>query len=150
MNIKDFDLNLLVVFDAVLGEGSISRAAARLDLSQPAVSNALARLRKATGDRLFVRLPTAWCRRPMPRRIAEPIRQALAAIGAALASRQEFDPATSERDFAIHITDLGEAFFLPRLLARLNRIAPRRAPAHPGRCPPTRRARMPCAAARPT
>ena len=54
MNIKDFDLNLLVVFDAVLGEGSISRAAARLDLSQPAVSNALARLRKATGDRIFV------------------------------------------------------------------------------------------------
>ena len=59
MNISEFDLNLLVVFEAVLAEGSISRAADRLDLSQPAVSNALARMRKATGDRLFVRLGNA-------------------------------------------------------------------------------------------
>jgi DNA-binding transcriptional LysR family regulator len=125
MNIKDFDLNLLVVFDAVLGEGSISRAAARLDLSQPAVSNALARLRKATGDRLFVRLGNGVAPTPYAASIAEPIRAALAAIGASLAGRQEFDAATSQRDFAIHITDLGEAFFLPRLLARLNRSAPR-------------------------
>ena len=125
MNIKDFDLNLLVVFDAVLGEGSISRAAGRLDLSQPAVSNALARLRKATGDRLFVRLGNGVAPTPYAASIAEPIRAALAAIGASLAGRQEFDAATSQRDFAIHITDLGEAFFLPRLLARLNRSAPR-------------------------
>ncbi|MBN8477255.1 LysR family transcriptional regulator [Sulfuritalea sp.] len=125
MNIKNFDLNLLVVFDAVLGEGSISRAAARLDLSQPAVSNALARLRKATGDRLFVRLGNGVAPTPYAASIAEPIRAALAAIGASLAGRQEFDAATSQRDFAIHITDLGEAFFLPRLLARLNRSAPR-------------------------
>lgn len=124
MNIKDFDLNLLVVFDAVLGEGSISRAAGRLDLSQPAVSNALARLRKATGDRLFVRLGNGVAPTPYAASIAEPIRAALAAIGASLAGRQEFDAATSQRDFAIHITDLGEAYFLPRLLARLNRIAP--------------------------
>ena len=124
MNIKDFDLNLLVVFDAVLGEGSISRAAARLDLSQPAVSNALARLRKATGDRLFVRLGNGVAPTPYAESIAAPIRAALAAIGASLAGRQEFDAATSQRDFAIHITDLGEAYFLPRLLARLNRIAP--------------------------
>lgn len=125
MNIKDFDLNLLVVFDAVLGEGSISRAAGRLDLSQPAVSNALARLRKATGDRLFVRLGNGVAPTPYAASIAEPIRAALAAIGASLAGRQEFDAATSQRDFAIHITDLGEAYFLPRLLARLNRSAPR-------------------------
>jgi len=124
MNIREFDLNLLVVFDAVLGEGSISRAAARLDLSQPAVSNALARLRKATGDRLFVRLGNGVAPTPYAASIAEPIRAALAAIGASLAGRQEFDAATSQRDFAIHITDLGEAYFLPRLLARLNRIAP--------------------------
>ena len=125
MNIKDFDLNLLVVFDAVLGEGSISRAAARLDLSQPAVSNALARLRKLTGDRLFVRLANGVVPTPYAETIAEPIRSALAAIRTSLAGRQDFEPAHSERDFAIHITDLGEAFFLPRLLARLNGIAPR-------------------------
>ena len=125
MNIKDFDLNLLLVFDAVLAEGSISRAAARLDLSQPAVSNALARLRKATGDRLFVRLANGVAPTPHAQAIAGPIREALTAIGAALGSPQEFDATTSERDFSIHITDLGEAFFLPRLLARLNRNAPR-------------------------
>jgi DNA-binding transcriptional LysR family regulator len=62
MNISGFDLNLLLVFDAVLAERSISRAADRLDLSQPAVSNALARMRKATGDRLFVRLGNAMSR----------------------------------------------------------------------------------------
>ncbi len=125
MNIKDLDLNLLVVFDAVLGEGSISRAAERLGLSQPAVSNALARLRKATGDRLFVRLANGVAPTPRAEAIAGPIRAALGAIGSALGQPQGFDAATSQRDFAIHITDLGEAFFLPKLLARLTRVAPR-------------------------
>ena len=125
MNIKDFDLNLLVVFDAVLSEGSISRAAARLDLSQPAVSNALARLRKTTGDQLFVRHANGVVPTPYAEAIAEPIRSALGTISASLAAPHGFDATTSERDFAVHITDLGEAFFLPRLLARLNAIAPR-------------------------
>ncbi|MDP3512958.1 MAG: LysR family transcriptional regulator [Sulfuritalea sp.] len=124
MNRVDFDLNLLVVFDAVLAERSISRAADRLGLSQPAVSNALARMRKATGDRLFVRLANAMVPTPYAQGIAEPIRQALASIRVSLAASQEFDPATSQRDFSIFLTDLGEAYFLPRLLERLNRIAP--------------------------
>jgi len=124
MNIAEFDLNLLVVFDAVLAESSISRAAERLDLSQPAVSNALARMRKATGDRLFVRLANAMVPTPYAQAIADPIRQALASIRVSLAASQEFDPATSQRSFAIYLTDLGEAYFLPRLLARLNRTAP--------------------------
>lgn len=124
MNIAEFDLNLLVVFDAVRAESSISRAAERLDLSQPAVSNALARMRKATGDRLFVRLGNAMVPTPYAQGIADPIRQALASIRVSLAASQEFDPATSQRSFAIFLTDLGEAYFLPRLLERLNRIAP--------------------------
>jgi len=56
VNSQNFDLNLLLVIDAVFAEGGISRAAARLGLSQPAVSNALTRMRSATGDRLFVRV----------------------------------------------------------------------------------------------
>ena len=124
MNIAEFDLNLLVVFDAVLAESSISRAAERLDLSQPAVSNALARMRKATGDRLFVRLANAMVPTPYAQAIADPIRQALAGIRVSLGASREFDPATSQRSFAIYLTDLGEAYFLPRLLARLNRTAP--------------------------
>jgi DNA-binding transcriptional LysR family regulator len=124
MNIAEFDLNLLVVFDAVLAEASISRAANRLDLSQPALSNALARMRKATGDRLFVRVGNAMVPTPYAQAIADPIRQALATIRVSLGASQEFDPATSQRGFSIYLTDLGEAYFLPRLLERLNRIAP--------------------------
>lgn len=124
MNILEFDLNLLVVFEAVLAEASISRAANRLNLSQPAVSNALARMRKATGDRLFVRLGNAMAPTPYAQGIADPVRQALAAIRVSLGASQEFDPASSRRGFSIYLTDLGEAFFLPRLLERLNRVAP--------------------------
>lgn len=124
MNIEDLDLNLLPVFEAVLAETSISRAAERLGLSQPAVSNALARLRQATGDRLFVRQGNAMVPTPYATELAAPLRQALAGIRAALGAGKEFDPATSQRRFAIYLTDLGEAYFLPRLLARLSRTAP--------------------------
>lgn len=124
MNIAEFDLNLLAVFEAVLAEGSISRAADRLGLSQPAASNALGRMRKATGDRLFVRIGNTMEATPYAQGIAEPIRQALAGIRVALGASQAFDPATSQRGFSIYLTDLGEAYFLPRLLERLNRIAP--------------------------
>ena len=124
MNISEFDLNLLVVFDAVLAEASISRAADRLKLSQPAASNALARMRQATGDRLFVRLANAMVPTPYAQTIADPIRQALASIRVSLGASREFDPATAQRSFAIYLTDLGEAYFLPRLLERLHRTAP--------------------------
>lgn len=124
MNTSEFDLNLLVVFDAVLAEGSISRAANRLKLSQPAASNALARMRQATGDRLFVRLANAMVPTPYAQTIADPIRQALASIRVSLGASREFDPATAQRSFAIYLTDLGEAYFLPRLLERLHRTAP--------------------------
>ncbi len=124
MNTSEFDLNLLVVFDAVLAEASISRAADRLKLSQPAASNALARMRQATGDRLFVRLANAMVPTPYAQTIADPIRQALASIRVSLGASREFDPATAQRSFAIYLTDLGEAYFLPRLLERLHRTAP--------------------------
>lgn len=125
MNIPEFDLNLLVVFDAVLAEGGISRAAERLGLSQPAVSNALARMRLATSDRLFVRMGNSMAPTPYAQRIADPIRQALATIRNSLAESHGFDAATSERSFGVYLTDLGEAYFLPRLLTHLSQIAPR-------------------------
>ena len=74
MNIEDIDLNLLPVFEAVLAERSISRAADRLGLSQPAVSNALSRLRLATGNRLFVRQGNAMVPTPYAQALAGPIR----------------------------------------------------------------------------
>jgi DNA-binding transcriptional LysR family regulator len=124
MNITNLDLNLLRVFDAILVEGSISRGAERLGLSQPATSNALGRLRKATGDRLFVRLTKGMAPTPYAQRVAGPIRQALATIHSSLSQSQGFDAATTERSFAVYLTDLGEVYFLPRLLAHLNRTAP--------------------------
>jgi len=123
MNIDDLDLNLLSVFDRVRRERSITRAAESMGLSQPAISNALARLRALTHDRLFVRgsagmVPTAYAER-----IAPAIGQALDAIRSTLQRDADFDAATSDRCFTLYVTDLGEAYFLPRLVARLSAAA---------------------------
>src|SRR5919206_142422 len=83
MNVQDIDLNLLRVFDAVLQERSVTAAAARLELTQPAVSNALARLRKLLGDGLFLRTPAGMEATPFARGVAEPVRQTLERAGLA-------------------------------------------------------------------
>jgi DNA-binding transcriptional LysR family regulator len=120
----DWDLNLLRVFDAVLTERSITRAAERLGLAQPTVSNALARLRRLTGDALFVRTREGMAPTPHAESMAVPLRQAMATLQTTLRRPPAFDPATSDRRFTLYISDLGEAFFLPRLLARLRQEAP--------------------------
>ncbi len=124
MNVADLDLNLLTVFDRVRRDRSITRAAEALGLSQPAVSNALARLRAATGDRLYVRTPGGMVPTAYAERIAPAVAGALEAIHGALATGSSFDPAGSERGFVLTLTDLGEAYFLPPLIARLAGVAP--------------------------
>jgi DNA-binding transcriptional LysR family regulator len=124
MNVHDIDLNLLRVFDAVLREKGVTPAAARLGLTQPAVSNALARLRKLFGDALFVRTPGGVDATPFARELAEPIRQALALLESALAHGPGFDPATSARAFRFYMSDLGQIEFLPPLVERVQRDAP--------------------------
>jgi DNA-binding transcriptional LysR family regulator len=124
MNVHDLDLNLLRVFDAVLHEKGVTPAAARLGLTQPAVSNALARLRKAFGDALFVRTPRGVDATPFARELAEPVRQALALLESALAHGPGFDPATSTRAFRFYMSDLGQIEFLPPLVERVQRDAP--------------------------
>ncbi len=124
MNIDEIDLNLLRVFDAVITDGSITRAAERLGLTQPAVSNALGRLRAITHDRLFVRTTRGVAPTPYAEDIRAPIHEALAAMRSALSEAGRFDPATATRRFRIYLTDLGEAYFLPRLLAHLAQAAP--------------------------
>ncbi len=124
MNVEDLDLNLLTVFDRVLRERSITRAAESLGLSQPAVSNALARLRALTRDRLFVRASAGMVPTAYAEGVAPTIRQALDAIRTALQRGSDFDAATSDRCFTLYVTDLGEAYFLPRLVARLSASAP--------------------------
>jgi DNA-binding transcriptional LysR family regulator len=124
MNVHDIDLNLLRVFDAVLRERGVTPAAARLGLTQPAVSNALARLRALFGDALFVRTPGGMDATPFARGVAEPVRQALALLESALAHGPGFEPATSTRAFRFYMSDLGQVEFLPALVERVQRAAP--------------------------
>jgi DNA-binding transcriptional LysR family regulator len=120
----DFDLNLLRVLAALLREGSATRAARALDLSQSAVSHALGRLRGTLGDPLFVRAGKGL--RPTPRAaaFAERLPALLGELGALLAADQDFDPQSSERRFCVAATDYGQLVLLPGLLARLGEQAP--------------------------
>ena len=124
MNVQGLDLNLLRVFDAVLRDRSVTLAAKHLGLTQPAVSNALARLRAQFEDALFVRTSTGMDATPFARELAEPVRQALALLEAALAHGPGFDPATSTRAFRFYMSDLGQIEFLPPLVERAQRVAP--------------------------
>ncbi len=115
MNLQRLDLNLLRIFAAVHTHGSVTAAATAMHLSQPAVSNALARLRKELGDELFTRQgmglqPTAFALRLAPK-----IRSALAALSDALTEEPAFDPATAKRSFRLAMTDAGHQVFLPKL-----------------------------------
>lgn len=118
------DLNLLTVFEALYQERHVSRAAERLGLAQPTVSHTLNRLRRITGDPLFVRTARGMEPTPHADAIEAPLRQAMAMLRSTLLAPRAFDPAHDARTFTLFLTDLGEAFFLPRLLAHLRAVAP--------------------------
>lgn len=120
----DIDLNLLSVFQEVYRERQISSAARRLGLSQSAVSNALARLRRSFGDELFVRTASGMQPTPLASQMAEPIGAAMAQVALALNQRSRFDPATSSRRFVLAMTDVGELYFMPALIERCRQLAP--------------------------
>jgi DNA-binding transcriptional LysR family regulator len=103
MNWRKLDLNLLIVFDAVVQARSATRAAAKLNMTQPAISHALARLRGALRDDLFVRTPDGMEPTPYAERLAAPVRAALESIRTALDGAAAFDPATAENSFAIAV-----------------------------------------------
>lgn len=124
MNVQDLDLNLLRVFDAVLRERGVTAAAGRLGLTQPAVSNALARLRAHFGDPLFIRTSEGMDATPFARGVAEPVRQALALLESALAHGPGFDPPSATRAFRFYMSDLGQVEFLPPLVERVQQAAP--------------------------
>lgn len=124
MELKDVDLNLLVVFNELLTERRVSAVATKLGLSQPAVSNILNRLRKLLGDELFLRTSRGMEPTPYALQLSEPIAYALTTIHGALNERTIFDPAGSDRRFSVGLSDIGEVNFLPRLLERLDAVAP--------------------------
>ncbi|MBB1517662.1 LysR family transcriptional regulator [Aquipseudomonas guryensis] len=124
MNILTFDLNLLRVLDALLRERNVSRAAERLSLSQPAVSNALNRLRDLLDDPLLVRVGRAMQPTPRALTLEGPIRDALQRIEQSLGEGAPFDPASSRQRFRIAVTDYVELILMPRLLKLLAERAP--------------------------
>lgn len=118
------DLNLLSVFQEVYRERQISSAARRLGLSQSAVSNALARLRRSFGDELFVRTASGMQPTPLATQMAEPIGAAMAQVALALNQRSRFEPGASNRRFVLAMTDVGEVYFMPTLIERCRQLAP--------------------------
>jgi DNA-binding transcriptional LysR family regulator len=104
MKLRNLDLNLLLVFDAVLREHSVLRAADALALSQPAVSHALNRLRHALNDQLFVRTPSGMMPTPRAEQLAFPVRKALSDLQLAVEG-DTFDPATDDRRFVIAVNN---------------------------------------------
>ena len=125
MKLSDIDLNLLVLFNQLLMDRRVSTTADKLGLSQPAVSNALKRLRTLLKDELFVRTARGMEPTPYALNLVEPMGYALGTLQNALNQRDSFDPATSERTFTMGLTDIGEIYFMPTLIETLSRVAPR-------------------------
>jgi DNA-binding transcriptional LysR family regulator len=120
-----FDLNLLRVFDALLISGSVSAAASRLNLSQPATSAALARLRKSFGDPLFVRNGNRMVATSLAQELRPRVAHILQEIGEALSSSAHFTAATTSRRFRIGANDYATLILLAPLAQRFQREAPR-------------------------
>ncbi|MCB1997326.1 MAG: LysR family transcriptional regulator [Burkholderiaceae bacterium] len=121
---SNIDLNQLALLHELMLERRVSRVAHKLGLTQPAVSNALARLRRHFGDELFVPTPAGMVPTPLAERLAAPVGAGLALIHGALAPAPGFDPATAHLAFTVGMTDIGEIVFLPRLLQHLREVAP--------------------------
>ena len=124
MNIASVNLNLLLAFEALLEERSVSRAAGRIGLSQPAMSNALSRLREVFGDRLFARTKRGMLATPRALELAGPVRAGLTQLRTALEARTRFDPAASTRSFRLAMTDYAELLLLGPFLHHLEDHAP--------------------------
>jgi len=124
MELSDIDLNLLVLFQQLMVERRVSKVADNLGLTQPAVSNALAKLRRIFGDELFLRTSGGMVPTPFAEQLGESVGYALGMIHSGLNQRTQFTPATLKRTITIGMTDIGEIVFLPALLERLGREAP--------------------------
>lgn len=118
MMLRSVDLNLLVALDALLGERHVTRASERIGLSQPAMSNALSRLRAMFGDELLVRTSSGMKATPRAIELAEPLRQLLRQVERVLESDSGFNPDTSQRTFTVRMSDILARLILPPLMAR--------------------------------
>jgi len=115
MRLNKIDLNLFVIFDAIYRERNVTRAASQLSLTQPAVSNALSRLRQSFDDPLFVRTPHGVAPTPVADGAIGDIRKALELMRSTVDVQSRFDPSKSQTVFHLGMNDLAEALLLPRL-----------------------------------
>lgn len=125
VDISRVDLNLFVVFDVIYREGNLTRASEALNLSQPAVSHALARLRDRFDDPLFERSGKKMLPTPLAKAIVERVREGLGNLESTLVDGLIFDPATAERTFIIAMRDVLEAKALPEIAMKLKQVAPK-------------------------
>lgn len=124
VNLGRLDLGLLVALDALLSEQSVSQAAARLGIGQPAMSHRLARLREVFQDDLLIRGRDGMHPTPRALALAQSLHEALAAIQATVLQAQTFNPTTAERTFRIGISDHQELALMPPLLSFCQQHAP--------------------------
>lgn len=119
MALNRLDLNLLHVFDTIYREGSLTRAARALHLTQPAVSHSLSRLRDHFDDPLFTRQGNQMIPTPLARRFLESMRPGLNQIQGAVNQFHAFDPASQRKTYSLGLRDILESTFLPQLMERL-------------------------------
>jgi DNA-binding transcriptional LysR family regulator len=123
-DLRSFDLNLLVAFDALVTEGSVTKAARRLGIRQPAMSHALSTLRILLQDDLFIRVGHVMQPTAKARTLAVSVRQVLRQAQQVLRGDEAFDPSTEERTFNIAVSPEIETLLLPFLTTRLRQLAP--------------------------
>src|SRR5260370_13958254 len=124
MNLRALDVTLAVVYDAVMEDRSVTKAAARLHMAQPALSHALGRLRQALGDELFIRTPEGMAPTPKAESLGDGVRAALNDLRMVLNSAEPFVPATAERRFAIAVNNHAALVLAAPLAAEVAGEAP--------------------------
>ncbi|KAB0631178.1 LysR family transcriptional regulator [Burkholderia stagnalis] len=124
MNLRSIDLNLLVILDALLTEKQVTRAGLKIGLTQPAVSNALSRLRYVFKDEILARTTLGMELTPRAQALVLPVRQIMQQIESLFESDYQFNPYTSERHFTVRMSDLTELLMLPALLRLMRLTAP--------------------------
>ncbi|MFZ6754420.1 LysR family transcriptional regulator [Undibacterium sp. Dicai25W] len=124
MHISRIDLNLFIVFEAIYTEGTVTRASQQLNLTQPAISHALNRLRNMFDDPLFVRQGNSMVSTPLARSIIEPVRQALRGLEMTLTDNGKFDPSQARKQFNLGLRDVLESTVLPPIVESITQQAP--------------------------
>ena len=124
INLRNFDLNLLVCFDALMSELNVSKAAEKVFLSQSGMSHALNRLRVLLDDPILMRTEHGMTPTPRAIEMEVPVREMLNRINRTLYTQKPFDPLTSDRTFVLYCTEYFECLVMPELMAHLEKVAP--------------------------